>query len=102
MAKTKLKPDKKLYENLRSGGVRKKVAKRVSEALPKSGSSKTKPARKAAANLGSAADEIKDRISGGPKRRSQAGKKAARTRKANASKRSAAGKKAAKTRAKKK
>lgn len=100
MAKTKT--DKKLYENLRASGVRKKVAKTVSEALPKSGSSKTAPARQAAAKLSSAAEEIKDRVSGGPAKRSDAAKKAVRTRKANAAKRSASAKKGAKTRAKSK
>jgi len=99
MAKTK--SDKKLYDNLRASGVRKKVAKQVSEALPKSGSSKTQPARQAAAKLSSAADEIKDRVSGGPTKRSEAAKKAVRTRRAKAAKRSAASKKGARTRAKK-
>ena len=94
------KPDKKLYDSLRSSGVRKKVAERVSEALPKSGSSKSKPARKAVADLSSAVDEIKDRVKGGPEKRSAAARKAARTRKAKAAKRSAAGKKAARTRSK--
>ena len=102
MAKTKTRVDQKLYDNLRNSGVRKKVAKQVSEALPKSGSTKTKPARDAAAKLGSAVDEIRDRVSGGPSKRSEAAKKAARTRKAKAAKRSAASKKGAKTRAKKK
>jgi len=100
MAKTK--PDKKLYDSLRSSGVRKKVAGKVSEALPKRGSSKSKPARQAAADLSTAVDEIKDRVKGGPQKRSAAAKKAVKTRKAKAAKRSAAGKKAAKTRAKKK
>ena len=99
MAKTK--SDKKLYDNLRASGVRKKVAKQVSEALPKSGSSKAQPARQAAAKLSSAVDEIKDRVSGGPAKRSDAAKKAAKTRRAKAAKRSAASKKGARTRAKK-
>jgi hypothetical protein len=102
MAKTKIKPDEKLYDRLRSSGVRKKVAAKVSDALPKHGAPKPGLARRAAADLSSAADEIKDRVKGGPKKRSAAAaKKAASTRKAKAAKRSAAGKKAARTRAKK-
>ncbi len=98
MAKTKQKPDKKLYDRLRSKGVRKKVAAPASEALPKSGSSNSQKAKRVASDLGKAADEIKDRARGGPQKRSTAAKKAARTRKANAAKRSTAAKKAAKTR----
>lgn len=102
MAATKTKRDKNLYESLRDSGVRKKVAKRVSEAIPNGGSTNVKPTRKAAERLSSAADEIKDRVSGGPKKRSEAAKKAAKTRKANAAKRSKSAKKAAKTKAKSK
>jgi hypothetical protein len=101
MAKTKLKRDKKLYDRLRSSGVRKKVADKVSVALPKQGGAKPGPARRAAADLSSAVDEIKDRVTGGPQKRSAAAKKAASTRKAKAAKRSAAAKRAAKSRAKK-
>ena len=100
MAKKK-RSDKKLYESLRGSGVRKKVAAKVSEALPKGGAPKAKPARKAAADLTAAADTIRSRVPGTSSKRSAAAKKAARTRKAKASKRSAAGRKAAKTRAKK-
>lgn len=96
----KAKSDKKLHDNLRASGVRKKVAKQVSEALPKSGSSKAQPARQTAAKLSSAVDEIKDRVSGGPTKRSEAAKKGARTRNAKAAKRSAASKQGARTRAK--
>ncbi len=102
MAKKKSKPDRKLYESLRDSGVRKKVAAKVSEALPKGGAPKSKPARKAAADLTAAADKIKNRVTGTSSKRSAAAKKAARTRKENSSKRSAAGRKAARTRAKKK
>ena len=101
MAKTKIKPDEKLYDRLRSSGVRKKVAAKVSDALPQHGAPQPGLARRAAADLSSAADEIKDRVKGGPKKRSAAAKKAASTHKAKAAKRSAAGKKAARTRAKK-
>ena len=78
MAKVKSKPDKRLYKRLRANGVRKKVAQRVSEALPSQGSSKSGAARRAAADLGLAVDEIRDRVKGGPQKRSAASKKAAR------------------------
>ncbi len=100
MAKTKNKADTKLYERLRSSGVRKKVATKVSKALPADGPGKAGPARKAAAELSAAADEIKDRAKGGPEKRSEAAKKAARTRRVNAEKRSRSAKKAARSRSK--
>jgi hypothetical protein len=101
MAKTKTKPDKKLYDRLRSSGVRKKVAGRIAEALPSNGNAKAGRARRAAADLSTAVDEIRDRVKGGPQKRSAAAKKGAKTRKAKAAKRSAASKKGAKSRTKK-
>ena len=101
MAKTKVKPDKKLYDRLRASGVRKKVASRVAESLPKGGAAKQGPARRAAAELGSAVDEIRDRVKGGPEKRSAAARKAAKTRRAKSAKRSQAAKKGARTRARK-
>jgi len=47
MAKTK--PDKDLYARLRENGLRKKTAKRVSEALPSKGSKSPAAAQKVAA-----------------------------------------------------
>lgn len=97
MAKTKA--DKKLYNRLRDSGVRKKVASRVSEALPAKGSKKPSKAHQLADELSSAADSIRERAGGGSRKRSKAAKKAARTRGANAAKRRAAGRKGAKKRA---
>ena len=98
MAKTKTKPDKKLYSRLRDNGVRKKIAGRAAEALPAKGSKSRKKAESLADDLTKAADSIRDRVGGGSRQRSKAAKKAAQTRKAKAAKRSNAAKKAAKTR----
>ena len=97
MAKTK--PDKKLYKRLRTRGVRKNVAKRLADSLPRQGSAKTKPAKRAAEELSAAVDEIKERVKGGPRKRSLAAKKAAVTRKRKAASRSRAAKQGARKRA---
>ena len=99
MAKTKAKRDKRLYDRLRDSGVRKKVANRVSEALPVKGSKKPSAAHKIADELSAAADSIRERAGGGSRKRSAAAKKAARTRKANAAKRRSSARKGAKSRA---
>ena len=99
MAATKTKPDKKLYKRLRSRGVRKGVAKRLADSLPRQGSAKTKPAQRAIDDLSSAVEEIKGRLNHGPRKRSQAAKKGAATRKRNADARSRAAKKGARKRA---
>ena len=98
MAVTQVKRDKKLYKRLRTRGVRKGVAKRLADALPRQGKAKTKPAQRAAAELSAAVDEIKDRVDHGPRKRSQAAKRAAATRKRNANARSRAAKKGARKR----
>ncbi len=97
MAKTKR--DKKLYKRLRTRGVRKNVAKRLADSLPRQGAAKTKPARRAADELSAAVDEIKDRVKSGPRKRSQAAKKGAKTRKRKAAARSRSAKKGTKKRA---
>jgi hypothetical protein len=99
MAKTK--SDKRLYQRLRDSGVRKKVASGVSDALPAKGSKKPSKAHKLADELSAAADSIRERAGGGSRKRSNAAKKAARTRKANASRRRRSARKGAKTRGKK-
>jgi len=99
MAARKIKPDKKLYKRLRSRGVRKGVAKRLADSLPRQGAAKAKPARRAAEELTAAVEEIKDRLNQGPRKRSLAAKKAAATRKRNAAARSRTAKKGAKKRA---
>jgi hypothetical protein len=96
MAKTKT--DKRLYGRLRDAGLRKKVAKRASEALPAKGQKKPVRAHRVAEELTAAADVIRKRAGGGSRTRSKAAKKAARTRKANARKRSGSAKKAARAR----
>jgi ABC-type polar amino acid transport system ATPase subunit len=92
-----------LFATLRARGLRKNVAKTVSKALgPGGGDSKAKAvARDVATDLRKAANEIEDRVSGGPKKRSAAARKAAQTRKRNAAQRSATARKAARTRAQK-
>ena len=96
MAKTK--SDKELYGRLRDTGIRKRVAKRVAEALPTKGQKKPARAHRLADELSAAADTIRERAGGGSRKRSKAAKKAARTRKANAAKRSSSAKRAARAR----
>ncbi len=93
MAKTKskAKADRDLYERLRVGGVRKKVAKEVSRLRPEKDSAEMKAVRRVAKDLNKAADDVKDLVTGGPRKRSKAAKKGAKTRKKNK-----AGKKGAK------
>jgi hypothetical protein len=90
------KKDRDLVDVLRASGLRKKVARALAGSARRRKGSKTvsdsvESLRKAASHL--------ERRSVDPKR-SEAGKKAARTRTRNAAKRSAAAKKGAKTRAK--
>lgn len=92
------KRDKDLFDNLRKRGVRKKVAKAASEsaAMTKNG----KPAKavtRTVESLKRAASDLESRVHGSS--RSEAARKAARTRKRNAAKRSETAKKAARTRA---
>jgi hypothetical protein len=97
MAKSKQKED--LFDHLRARGVRKKVAKALSDSANGAKGRKRAEAlaQTAIADLRSASDAIKGVISRDSKR-SEAAKKAARTRKRNAAKRSAAAQKAAATR----
>lgn len=90
------KRDSELFESLRARGVRKKIADQVSRAA--NGAAKPKVAKRAVADLSSAAAEIHDRLHGGPKRRSDAARKAARTRKRKAQQRSEAAKRGARAR----
>ena len=69
MAKTKTKPDSKLYDKLRDSGVRKKVAGQVADALPRKGNKKPSKAAKVANELSAAADSIRDRTGGGSRKR---------------------------------
>ncbi len=83
MAKSKSRQDKDLYDRLRLGGVRKKVAKEVSRLQPDRDSAQMKAVRRVAADLNLAVDDIKDLVTRGPHKRSEAAKKAAKTRKKN-------------------
>jgi hypothetical protein len=96
MASRKRESD--LFDVLRQSGLRKKVAKALSESAgrAKRGKPPTGVAR-TVENLRTAASELENRVTGS--RRTEAAKKAARTRKRKAVKRSASAKKATKTRA---
>ena len=89
-----------LFDKLRASGLRKRVAKSVAEATGRANRNTPQGVKKVANDLRALASEIEDRATGGPAKRKAAAKKAANTRKRNASKRSAAAKKAARTRAK--
>jgi hypothetical protein len=100
----KKKRDKDLFDHLRARGVRKRVAKVIASRSGNGAKGRKKAesvARGAITDLRSAADAIKDGVIHRDAKRSQAAKKAARTRKRNAEKarRSSAGRKAARTRA---
>jgi hypothetical protein len=99
MAKNKNKDD--LFEHLRARGVRKSVAKALADGSANGAKGRKRAealAQTAIADLRSASDAIKDRVVNRDSKRSEAAKKAARTRKRNAAKRSASAKKAAATR----
>jgi len=91
MAKTRA--DKKLYDRLRDSGVRKRAAKLASRAKPMT----TTAAEKLAEGLEEAADVIRKQAGTGTNKRSQAAKKAARTREAKAASRQASARQAAKS-----
>ena len=97
MAKTT--QNKKLYKRMRAGGVRKKIARQLSE-LPGhvSGGRAPKPLRDAVDRLDAAVVELKDHSRRGD--RKAAARKAARTRRAKAESRSGAARKGARRRAK--
>jgi hypothetical protein len=93
------KQDKDLFDVLRASGLRKKVARGLSDSAAKAkGAKHSSLIDKTVDNLRGAASELESRVS--QSGRSDAAKKAARTRKRNADKRSASARKAAKTRAK--
>jgi hypothetical protein len=98
MAKTKANKD--LYGRLRDSGIRKRVAKLAAEAIPAKGQKKPARAHRVADQLSAAAETIRERAGGGSRKRSEASKKAARTRKAKAKKRGDSAKKGARARAK--
>ena len=98
MAKTK--QSKKLYSRMRASGVRKKIARQLSE-LPghaSRGKKTPKPLREAVDRLEAAVAELQGHSAKG--KRKAAGRKAARTRRAKADSRSRAARRGARKRAK--
>ena len=96
MAKTK--QDKKLYARMRATGVRKKVARQLTQ-LSSSGKSRKKapkPMREAVERLDRTVSELREHVGRGD--RKAAARKAARTRKAKKQKRSASARKGARRR----
>lgn len=89
-----------LADRLHAGGLRKRVAQTVADTIGDGRRTKKSSARNIVSELRSLANEIEDRATNGPGRRKAAAKKAAATRKRNATKRSTAAKKGARTRAK--
>jgi rubrerythrin len=93
------KLDKDLMQTLRESGLRKKVARDVTESAGRANHGKQpKAVTQTVENLRAAAAELENRAASS--RRSDAAKKAAETRKLEAAKRSTAARKAAKTRSK--
>ena len=92
-----------LVDRLRAGGLRRKVASSVADAIGSGGSRKQPPKaiQGVIKELRNLTDEIEDRATGRTAKRKAAARKAATTRRANAAKRSGAAKKGARTRAKK-
>jgi hypothetical protein len=91
------KRDSDLFDRLRAGGLRKRVAKDVANGLD--GAKSRKELQGVVDELKAVTAEIEDRVKGGPaKRRSQGAQKAAATRKRNAAQRRASARKAARTR----
>jgi hypothetical protein len=95
----KVKGSDKLYKRLRDSGVRKRVARELSQ-LPvvgNAGKKAPRPARQALQRLQAAVSELEKHTGRGD--RKAAARKAARTRKRNQQRRSSSARKAAKTRA---
>ena len=90
-----------LFERLRANGLRKRVARDLSQAFGSArGSRPSKTTTARLSNLRKVVADLEDRARGGPTKRRAAAKKAAQTRKRKAAQRSTAAKKAARTRAK--
>jgi hypothetical protein len=97
MAKT----DRDLFDTLRARGLRKSAASNLAKAFGRADNSPpSKGAKRAVSELRAVLGELEGRVGGGDRKRKEAAKKAAATRKRKANQRSAAAKKAAQTRAK--
>jgi hypothetical protein len=78
MAKT---VDNALFDRLRATGLRKRVSRDLSSALGKAGNTRaSKAAQGTIGDLRKLVDELEDRATGGPRKRTATAKKAARTR----------------------
>jgi hypothetical protein len=97
MAKT----DRDLFDTLRARGLRKSAANNLAKAFGRADSSPpSKGAKRAVSELKDLLGQLESRVPGNDRKRKEAAKKAAATRKRKANQRSAAAKKAAQTRAK--
>ena len=92
------KTDTDLYDRLTAAGMRKKVARKVAAAAENGGAQAGTRIESLLDDLQVLAEEARDLVTGGPAKRSEASKKAARTRTRAKNARSAAAKKAARTR----
>ena len=96
MAKT----DRDLFDTLRARGLRKSAANNLAKAFGRADSSPpSKGAKRAVSELKDLLGQLERRVPGNDRKRKEAAKKAAATRKRKANRRSAAAKKAAQTRA---
>ena len=94
---------KSLVNDLRSSGLRKRVARELDKTTKRArsgGKGARKSLESTVSDLRSVLDQLEDRAKGGPDKRKAAAKKAAATRKRKAAARSAAAKKGARTRSK--
>jgi hypothetical protein len=97
MAKT----DRDLFDTLRARGLRKSAASNLAKAFGKADNSPpSKGAKRAVSELRDLLGDLESRVGGGDRKRKEAAKKAAATRKRKANQRSRAAKKGAETRAK--
>ena len=92
------KNDSDFFDRLTAAGMRKKVARKITAAAENGGEGANSKVQGLLDDLEALTVEARDRVSGGPAKRSEAAKKAARTRKRTARARSEAAKKAARTR----
>ena len=96
MAKT----DRDLFDTLRAKGLRKSAANNLAKAFGKADKSPpSKGAKRAVSELREIVSDLESRVHRTDRKRSEAAKKAAATRKRKASQRSTAAKKGARTRA---
>jgi hypothetical protein len=95
----KSKQEKKLYARMRSSGVRKKVARELTQltASSKDGKRAPKPLRETVKRLEKTVSELREHVGRGDRKASA--RKAARTRKAKKQKRRATARKGARSRA---